>query len=120
MTDRILGYASFVSVLDYTNVVIPVTTASSELDAFDHDYKPLNEKDKHNWEACKSTTLRQRALSDLRSNAFYSDETDDPVAYDGAPAAVQILGRRLEEEKILSIAPRVVEALKNYIGKVNL
>lgn len=85
-------YASFVNVLDYTNVVIPVTKADSKIDLFDHNYEPLNEKDKKNWQAY------------------------DPVKYDGAPAAVQILGRRLEEEKLLSVAQRVVEALQKYRG----
>ena len=39
---------------------------------------------------------------------------DDPEKYDGAPAAVQILGRRLEEEKLFAVAGRVVEALERY------
>lgn len=107
------------NVLDYTNVVVPVTKASSKIDVFDHDYKLLNEVDKNNWEACKSTIFCQYVLSDLLcySIAFYSRKIDDSVAYDGAPAAVQILGRRLEEEKILSIAPRVVEALGKHKGR---
>ena len=57
VTDTILGYASFVNVLDYTNVVVPVTKASSKIDVFDHDYKPLSELDKNNLEAYKSTLL---------------------------------------------------------------
>jgi amidase len=52
-TDWKLAYASFVNVLDYTNVVIPVTNADRKIDVFDHDYTPLNDKDKKNWLACK-------------------------------------------------------------------
>lgn len=107
------------NVLDYTNVVIPVTKASSKIDAFDHDYEPLNEIDKNNWAACKSTTLCQNASSELLYCLIVFDlhKIDDPVAYDGAPAAVQILGRRLEEERILSIAAGIVEALRKYQGE---
>lgn len=38
---------------------------------------------------------------------------DDPEVYHGAPAAVQILGGRLEEEKLLAIGQVVVDALKS-------
>jgi Asp-tRNA(Asn)/Glu-tRNA(Gln) amidotransferase A subunit family amidase len=38
--------------------------------------------------------------------------TDDADKYDGAPAAVQIMGRRFDEEKLLSIAQLVVRALE--------
>ncbi|PVH87638.1 amidase [Cadophora sp. DSE1049] len=80
-------YGSFVNVLDYVSIVIPVTTADKNIDVPVKDYKPLSEKDKKTWEAY------------------------DAEAYDGAPAAIQLLGRRLEEEKLLSIAQVVVDAL---------
>jgi amidase len=38
--------------------------------------------------------------------------TDNADKYDGAPAAVQIMGRRFDEEKLLSIAQLVVHALE--------
>jgi amidase len=37
-------------------------------------------------------------------------DTDDPVIYDGAHVGLQIVGRRLKEEKILAIA--------EYVGKL--
>lgn len=43
-----LAYSSFVNVLDYTNMVVPVTTADRNIDVFDRDYKPLNDYDKKN------------------------------------------------------------------------
>lgn len=48
-------YSNFPNVLDYTTMVIPVTTADKTIDVFDDDYKPLNDVDKKNWLACKST-----------------------------------------------------------------
>ena len=38
--------------------------------------------------------------------------SDDAETYDGAPASIQILGRRFDEEKLLSIAQLVVDALE--------
>ncbi|OAA75916.1 Amidase [Akanthomyces lecanii RCEF 1005] len=45
------------------------------------------------------------------------DYSDDADASDGVPAAIQILGRDLEEEKILSIAQIVADAIKEYQAK---
>jgi amidase len=40
---------------------------------------------------------------------------DDAEVYDGAPVAVQIVGRRFEEEKILVLA----EVLDEALGRAN-
>jgi len=40
---------------------------------------------------------------------------DDPVAYDGAPVAVQIVGRRLTEERTMAIAEEIGRLLGNEI-----
>lgn len=37
--------------------------------------------------------------------------------YDGAPASVQIFGPRLSEERLLSVAQLVVDALDKYNSK---
>ena len=36
---------------------------------------------------------------------------DDPEIYDGAHVAIQVVGRRLQEEKVLALAEHVSEAL---------
>ncbi|CZR55783.1 related to general amidase [Phialocephala subalpina] len=84
------AYASTTNVLDFTAVVIPVTTADSKIDVFNHSYRPLNELDRQNWQAY------------------------DPEKYDGAPCGIQVMGRRLEEEKMLSISQIIADALHNY------
>jgi Asp-tRNA(Asn)/Glu-tRNA(Gln) amidotransferase A subunit family amidase len=43
--------------------------------------------------------------------------TDDPEIYDGGPAAIQIFAKNLEEEKLLSIAQIVVDALKKQASE---
>lgn len=42
--------------------------------------------------------------------------TDDPDLYDGAHVGVQIVGRRLQEEKVLALAKIVHEALSSSGG----
>jgi amidase len=39
--------------MDYSAAVIPVTKADKRVDTFKADYKPLNEIDQKNWEACR-------------------------------------------------------------------
>jgi amidase len=41
-------------------------------------------------------------------------EADDAEAHDGAPAAVQLFGRRWEEERLLSMAQLIAEAVERY------
>jgi amidase len=50
---KYVGYTTWVNLLDYTSVVIPVTTASKELDPVDQGYAPMNDDDKAAFEACK-------------------------------------------------------------------
>jgi amidase len=42
--------------------------------------------------------------------------TDDAEAYHGAPVAVQIVGRRLTEEKTMAIAEEIGRLLGNAIA----
>jgi amidase len=99
-------YGSIANVLDCTTIVIPVTKARKDLDVPNPEYQPLNEVDERNWLACGYT---------LRCSWCPSDECpDDADRYDGAPAAVQIFGRRFDEEKLLSIAQLVVDAMHQH------
>ncbi|ETS75483.1 Acetamidase [Pestalotiopsis fici W106-1] len=83
------GYATVINVLDYTSVVIPVTFATKSIDRASYQFAPLSDLDR----------LVQ---------AEY-----DPEAYHGAPAAVQVIGRRLTEERIMCIAEELVRLLRD-------
>jgi len=85
------GYASAINLLDFTSVVVPVTFADKSIDKKDENFKPLNDMDKI-------------------VQAEY-----DAEAYDGAPVAVQIVGRRLTEEKVMAIAEEIGKLLGNEI-----
>ncbi|XHG08439.1 hypothetical protein AWENTII_011538 [Aspergillus wentii] len=79
-----VGYTTFVNVLDYTTVVIPVTHVDKRVDVVPENMEVLNDIDKAN-----------------------QDEYDAGI-YDGAPVGLQLIGRRLQEEKMLTLA--------DYIG----
>ncbi|CAN9228722.1 unnamed protein product [Alternaria alternata] len=77
------GYSTWVNTLDYTSVVVPVTDADKSVDKKDEGYKAIAEQDK-------------RIQDDY-----------DPEIYDGAHVSVQLVGRRLQEEKMLAVAEYV-------------
>ncbi|THW90482.1 glutamyl-tRNA amidotransferas-like protein subunit A [Aureobasidium pullulans] len=85
------GYASAINLLDFTSVVVPVTFADKKLDKKDESFKPMNDMDKQ------------------------VQEEYDAEAYHGAPVAVQIVGRRLTEEKTMAIAEEIGKLLGNAI-----
>jgi amidase len=88
---RYYGYASVINLLDFTSVVVPVTFADKIVDLKKVDYESLGQLD---------ATVQ----------AEY-----DPEAYDGAPVAVQVIGRRLSEEKTLAIAQEIGRLLGNAV-----
>ncbi|KAK0278665.1 hypothetical protein LTR35_004364 [Friedmanniomyces endolithicus] len=81
------GYSVWVNVLDYSAVVIPVTTVDKSVDKKIEDFKALNETDQK------------------------THDSYDPEIYDGAHVSVQLVGRRLQEEKMLALAKYVGEAI---------
>lgn len=82
------GYSTFVNSLDLTSVVVPVTTCDEKLDPKDDDYTPLNDTDRDAWLSY------------------------DPAIYHGAYVSLQVVGRRLQEEKILSLAEHIGKLVK--------
>ncbi|KAL8932914.1 MAG: hypothetical protein Q9216_006617, partial [Gyalolechia sp. 2 TL-2023] len=83
------AYTESINLMDFSAAVFPVTRADESIDKFDHDYQPLNEIDKWNWEAY------------------------DPETYDGAPVGLQIVARKWEEEKVWAIAKVLDNALRS-------
>lgn len=48
-----VGYTSFVNILDYTSVVVPVTEVDKSVDTVEEGYKALNEMDQKVHDECK-------------------------------------------------------------------
>ena len=77
------------SKLDYTSGVIPVTHVDKSLDQLPPGFNI-------------------KKLNGVAQGAYKLYDAD---AMHGLPVAVQIVGRRLEEEKVLSIMKRVEDSL---------
>jgi len=58
------GYTVAFNVLDYTAAVLPVTKVDKAIDVVDKSFKPKNDDDKKNYEACKTTILSFCNLAD--------------------------------------------------------
>ncbi|CAG8918953.1 unnamed protein product [Penicillium salamii] len=87
------AYISSVNVLDYATIVIPVTTADMKIDVVNPGFRPLTEKDSMNMKSY------------------------DPKVHHGAPASIQVIGQKMEEERLLSMAKLIVVALEKYKAK---
>ncbi|KAL4789810.1 Acetamidase [Aspergillus venezuelensis] len=84
---RYYGYASVINLLDFTSVVVPVGLADRKVDKRVKGFKGVSE------------------LDELVQSGY------DAEAYHGAPVAVQVIGRRLTEERILAVAEEVGRVL---------
>ncbi|KAJ0421214.1 Acetamidase [Aspergillus carlsbadensis] len=92
------GYTFLINLLDFTSVVVPVTFADAGIDARNQTHVPVSELDKA------------------------VQEEYDPDAYHGAPVAVQVIGRRLSEERTLAVAEELARSMGGKVSgamKVN-
>ncbi|KAL1651226.1 hypothetical protein SLS58_000564 [Diplodia intermedia] len=87
---RWVGYTKVWNFLDYSAVVLPAGAVDKTVDAKADvaSYAPRNELDRWNW------------------NLY------DPETMDGMPVGVQIVGRKLEEEKVLGAAKAIESVLR--------
>ncbi|KAF2211613.1 hypothetical protein CERZMDRAFT_43002 [Cercospora zeae-maydis SCOH1-5] len=81
------NYTLWVNVLDYTSVVVPITNVDKNIDKKFENFQPVNEVDEK------------------------TQNTYDPEIYDGAHVSIQLVGRRLEEEKMIALAKYMGEAV---------
>jgi amidase len=77
------GYSVWVNLLDYTSVVVPVTNVDKNIDKKNENFKAFDDVDQK------------------------TQDTYDPEIYDGAHVSIQLVGRRLQEEKMLALAKYV-------------
>ncbi|KAH7069641.1 amidase signature domain-containing protein [Paraphoma chrysanthemicola] len=83
------GYSTWVNALDYTSVVVPITNVDKNVDVKDEGYKALSDQDKQ------------------------IQDDYDPEIYNGSHVSLQIVGRRLQEEKMIAVA----EYVEKLLGK---
>lgn len=87
-----VGYTIWVNLLDYSAAVFPVTTVDKSIDKVDEGYVPINAQDK----------------------AVF--ESYDPEIFDGAHVSLQLVGRRLQEEKVLKMTEIIGDALGKTVA----
>lgn len=87
-TSRYWGYGSVWNLLDYPAISFPVTKIDPQRDAKDPSYTPRNDMDRH----------------------YY--EIHDPVKQADAPVALQLVAKKMEDEKVL----QVMKEIKENIG----
>lgn len=93
------GYTFLFNLLDYSSGILPVTHVDAKIDALPKDFNA-------------------KKLNGVARGAY---KHYDSVVMEGLPVGVQVVGRRLEEEKVLAIMERVEDALeKNGQGKYRL
>ncbi|KAI2463075.1 amidase [Annulohypoxylon bovei var. microspora] len=83
------GYTFLFNLVDYTCGIIPVTHVDKELDKL-------------------PSTFNIKKLNGVAQGAY---KLYDAEAMHGLPVAIQVVGRRLEEEKVLAIMKRIEDAL---------
>ncbi|GAA83937.1 general amidase GmdA [Aspergillus luchuensis IFO 4308] len=84
-----IGYTAFINVLDYTSAVVPVTCADRGVDVLGTEGREYFGE------------------LDRKTEGEY-----DADVFDGAPAGIQLFGRRLQEEKILVLAEYLGEEIR--------
>lgn len=93
---RYYNYTTWVNVLDYPSCVIPVSTVDKNVDAPFNDFKPLSDVDAELIKDCKTIPRANSEKANLHP--------DKPDIFHGAPVSLQVVGRKLQEEKVLAMA----------------
>ncbi|KAF4635022.1 hypothetical protein G7Y89_g3079 [Cudoniella acicularis] len=83
------GYTFLFNLLDYTCGIMPITHVDKSLDQLPSDF----------------------SLKELNGVAQGAYKLYDATAMHGLPVAVQVVGQRLEEEKVLAVMKTIEEAL---------
>ncbi|KAE9380775.1 putative general amidase GmdA [Stipitochalara longipes BDJ] len=85
------GLSAWVNLLDYSSAILPVTLVDKNIDVVDVDYTPKNPTDE-------------------KIHRGY-----DPELYHGAHVSVQVVGRRFQEEKVLTLTEILGDALGKHV-----
>lgn len=97
-TAKYCSYTSQWNLLDYPAVSFPVDKVDKRLDGEGHRSEFLGQLDWENWELCK-TAVPLKVSASRNINQL----PGDPEVFDGLPISLQLVGRRLDDEKILAV-----------------
>lgn len=105
-----MGYTGVFNVLDYSCVSFPTKAAvDQEIDTYPGDYQPLSDTCKAIHDECKLQGSAQPTIPDADRTKTLG--TDDPSVVHGMPISLQLVARRLEEEKVIAMTRKVLSIL---------
>ncbi|KAI5292011.1 Acetamidase [Ascosphaera acerosa] len=105
-----VDYTIAINTLDYSAVAFPVTQADRLLDARaePEPYVPLSPADEQCYRDCEAPLLPFSPFhlsqhEHMAMTAALTPLSDDLEVYHGAPVGLQLVGRRYEEEKLITL-----------------
>lgn len=103
---KYVGYTGVYNVLDYSAVSFPTGFIASK------DHAP-HTAEKHLGDMCRDVQEKCKFTRGLRHENLLTCHVDDPELTHGMPVSLQLVARRLEEEKVLAMTQMVVAALSS-------
>lgn len=106
----LVGYTGPYNILDYSCISFPTkSTADKDIDTYPSDYQPLSGTCKAIHDECKSLQISFPSL--LMPWHMLMTLPDDPAVVHGMPVSLQLVARRLEEEKVIAMTKKVLSVL---------
>jgi Asp-tRNA(Asn)/Glu-tRNA(Gln) amidotransferase A subunit family amidase len=97
-TAKYWTYSAIWNLLDYPALAFPSGSVDKSIDVVTNRTEFMSDLDAENWSLCKQTTGKRR---DKGLILFFN--TDDPDVFDGMPTGLQIIGRKFDDERIISM-----------------
>ena len=94
------GYSSVFNILDYSALTFPISVV----------------KESDTWENFPRNVETCMSNEDELYRSYYGNRGEGPRKYKDAPVALQLVGRRFAEEKLLGILERIMDDLKEDEG----
>ena len=109
------GYTGVYNLLDYSAVSFPCgINVDSKVDVPYNEHRPLSETDAQVQSACEFSRP-SNPTTEIITNDL---STDDARKVDGLPVSLQLVARRLEEEKLLMMTDVVLQSLQRSINSI--
>lgn len=104
-------YTSAWNILDMPCITFPSgLKVDPEIDVVDKDYKPRSEKDKREYETCKSTL--NPFIKQNRRRRLTIMDADVPETFEGAPIALQLVGKHFRDEETVAATDLVSKIIR--------
>ena len=104
-----MSYTFLVPLLDVSSGVFPVTRVDQGLDVPRADYEPFGEFDQRVHDSCEWIPGDKSSLCEDKLIRLVDE---GPEKFWNVPVGLQIMGRRLEEEKVVGMLVEIEKAFK--------